>query len=134
MGASDFVHPNIARYRRMIEAFNANDLSVVRELLAPEFVYTMPGRSPLAGRSVGVAPHLEMLRRARENSAGTLRFEPQKLLADDETLMVWGRICAERGGRRLDSEHCVLFRFRGGLMTEGRTLPVDLYEFDAFWS
>ena len=126
-------HPNVLRYRRMIAAFNANDLSGVRELLSPDFVYTMPGISPLAGRTEGIRAHLAVLRLARETSGGTLHFEPRTLLADDECLFVLGRIRAERGERKLDSDHCVVFRFHEGKMIEGRTVPVDLYEFDAFW-
>lgn len=118
----------------MIAAFNANDLSAVAALVSADLVYTIPGRSPIACHTRGVVPHLEVLKRARELSGGTLRLEPQAIAADGDYLLIWGRISAERAGKRLDSEHCVMYRFAEGKIVEGRTIPIDLYSFDEFWS
>jgi ketosteroid isomerase-like protein len=126
--------PMLAAYRRMIAAFNANDLSVVREVVADDLVYTLPGKSALAGCTVGVQPHLAMLKRARELSLGTLRLQPEALAVDGEHLFVWGTIRAERGDKRLEAKHCVVYRFFEGKIVEGRTIPTDLYAFDAFWT
>ena len=128
------VHPNVAAYKRMIAAFNANDLGAVEALVDPGLEYTLPGNSPLACRTRGVTPHLQMLKAARELSGGTLRLEPRAVAADGDYLVVWGRITAQRAGKHLDSDHCVMYRFSNGKIVEGRTVPVDLYAFDAFWS
>jgi ketosteroid isomerase-like protein len=127
-------HPNVVAYKRMIAAFNANDLGAVEALVAPDLVYTIPGSSPIACHTRGVVAHLSMLKQARERSGGTLRLEPRAVAADGDYLVVWGRITAERAGRRLDSDHCVMYRFADGKIVEGRTVPVDLYAFDEFWS
>ncbi|MES1174736.1 MAG: nuclear transport factor 2 family protein [Myxococcales bacterium] len=127
-------HPNVLAYKRMIAAFNANDLGAVEALVDPSLEYTLPGKSPLACSTRGVAPHLQMLKAARELSGGTLRLEPRAVAADGDYLVVWGRITAERAGKRLDSDHCVMYRFSQGKIVEGRTVPVDQYAFDAFWS
>ena len=127
-------HPNVIAYKRMIAAFNANDLGAVEALVAPDLEYTIPGSSPLACHTRGVVPHLTILKQARERSGGTLRLEPRAVAADGDYLVVWGRITAERAGRRLDSDHCVMYRFADGKIVEGRTVPVDLYAFDEFWS
>jgi ketosteroid isomerase-like protein len=128
------VHPNVIAYKRMIAAFNAGDLSAVETLVAPDLEYTIPGRSPVACHTRGVAAHLTMLKQVRERSEGTLRLEPRAVTADGDYLIVWGRISAERAGKRLDSDHCVMYRFANGKIVEGRTVPVDQYAFDAFWS
>jgi uncharacterized protein len=127
-------HPNVLAYKRMIAAFNANDLGAVEALVDPDLVYTIPGTSPIACHTTGVIPHLTVLKQARELSSGTLRLEPRAVAADGDYLVVWGRITAERAGRRLDSDHCVMYRFAHGRIVEGRTVPVDLYAFDQFWS
>jgi ketosteroid isomerase-like protein len=57
----------------------------------------------------------------------------RSVVADDEYLFAYGRVSATRNGKTLDSDHCVVFRFAEGKVVEGRTLPVDLYAFDAFW-
>jgi ketosteroid isomerase-like protein len=77
---------------------------------------------------------LATLKRARELSGGSLKLEPRAVAADGDYLVVWGRITASREGRTLDSDHCVMYRFQSGKIVEGRTVPVDLYAFDAFWS
>lgn len=127
-------HPNVIAYKRMIAALNNNDLSAVEALVHPEMVYSIPGTSPLACDTRGVTAHLSALRQARELSAGTLRLEPRAVAADGDFLFVWGRITAERLDKSLDSEHCVMYKFRDGKVVEGRTLPLDLYRFDKFWS
>jgi uncharacterized protein len=132
-GPSD-EHPNVARYRRMMAAFNANDLSTIAELVAPDVEYVVPGRSILAGHTHDIGGLLEMLRRGKQFSEGTLQLELRSVVADSQYLFVYGRVRAQRGDKSLDTDHCVVFRFDGGKIVEGRTVPVDLYEFDAFWS
>lgn len=126
-------HPHVLAYRRMMEAFNRNDLSTVSELVAENVEYIVPGKSPLAGHTHDINGLLQMLRRTKELSQGTLRLELESVVADERHLFVYGRIRADRPGKRLDSDHCVVFRFESGKIVAGRTVPVDLYEFDAFW-
>lgn len=118
----------------MIEGFNSNDLGAVANLVDENVIYTIPGRSQIAGETTGISAHLAALKRARELSHGTLKLTPRAVAADGDYLVVWGRITAEREGRTLDCEHCVMYRFRSGRIVEGRTVPIDLYAFDAFWS
>jgi uncharacterized protein len=118
----------------MIAGFNTNDLDAVAALVADDVVYTIPGRSRIACHTTGLAAHLAALRHVRELSGGSLKLEPRAIAADGDYLVVWGRITAEREGRALDCEHCVMYRFREGKIVEGRTVPIDLYAFDAFWS
>ncbi|MDF3065313.1 MAG: hypothetical protein K0R38_914 [Polyangiaceae bacterium] len=127
-------HPNVVAYRRMIDGFNSNDLTAVANLVDEGVVYTIPGRSPIACATTGLPAHLAALKHAKDRSGGTLKLEPRAVAADGDYLVVWGRITAEREGRRLDCEHCVMYRFRSGKIVEGRTVPIDLYAFDAFWS
>ena len=130
----DEKHPNVDRYLRTIRAFNEDDLGTALQLTHEDVVYRIPGRSPIAGEFVGLVAYQAALRRARDLSGNTLSLEPSAVLANDEHLLVYGRIRAQRGGKRLDSEHCVAFRFAGGRIIEGRTIPVDQYAFDDFWS
>ena len=124
--------PNVTAYKRMIAAFNNNDLSAVEALVHPEMVYSIPGNSPLACNTRGVTEHVSVLRRAL--SAGTLRLEPRAVATDGEFLFVWGRVTALRPGKALDCEHCVMYKFSEGKVVEGRTIPLDLNRFDEFWS
>ena len=125
---------NVAAYWRLIDAFNRSDLETVAAVLDPDIVYTIPGRSPIACHTRGLKDHLEALRRVRERSGNTLKLEPLAVTGGGDRVFVYGRISAARGPKRLESDHYVVFRFAGGRIVEGITLPVDLYAFDEFWA
>lgn len=126
--------PLVTKYRRMMAAFNANDLSGVEEFVAEDIRYTIPGKSPLAGTTIGILEHLRALSLAKELSQGTLKLTAAATAVDGDYLFIWGRISAQRAGKMLDCDHGVVFRFADGKVVEGRTLPSNLYEFDDFWS
>ena len=76
-----------------------------------------------------------MVRRVRAESGNTLTLEPDIVLADDQAVMYLARMRGQRGERTLDVENMYLFRFdEDGRCYEGRTMPVDQYAYDAFWS
>src|SRR5687767_1745472 len=102
-------HPNVVSYKRMMEAFNRNDLSAIAELVSANVDYVVPGRSLIAGHTHDISGLLGMLLKSKELSGGTLRLELRSVVADDEHLFAYGRVRAEREGKRLDSDHCVVF-------------------------
>ena len=128
-------HPNVLRYMRVVQAFNENDLNTVKENCSEDIVYRIAGRSPLAGEYRGIEQFGRALQTAKELSGSTIAFEPQTILADDQTVIVYGHTTARREGKVLDIDHAYLYRFNEeGKIIEGRTIPVDLYAFDEFWS
>lgn len=128
-------HPNVLRYMRVIRAFNENDLDTVKETCSENIVYRIAGRSPIAGEYRGIEQFGKALQLVKELSGGTITFEPKVILADDKHVMVYGRATAQREGKTLDIDHAYLYGFGDeGKLIEGRTIPVDLYAFDEFWS
>jgi ketosteroid isomerase-like protein len=128
-------HPNIQRYICVIRAFNENNLDAVEEICSEHVVYRIAGRSPIAGEYRGIEQFDRALQLVKELSGGTIKFEPQVVLADDQAVMVYGHATAQREGKTLDIDHAYLYRFdHEGKIIEGRTIPVDQYAFDEFWS
>jgi len=130
-------HPNVLRYMRGIQEFNDNDLNNAIETLtfSENIVYRIAGRSQLAGEYRGIEQFDKALRLAKELSGGTIKFEPQTILADNKAIMVYGRATAKREGKTLDIDHAYLYKLNEeGKIIEGRTIPVDLYAFDEFWA
>jgi ketosteroid isomerase-like protein len=128
-------HPNVLRYVRGIRAFNENDVATAMEVFSENIIYRIAGRSPLAGEYRSFDEFARALRRFRKLSGNTLAVEPKVVLADDRALMVYAHVTAEREGKRLDIDHAYLYLFDDeGKVVEGRTIPVDLYAFDEFWS
>jgi len=128
-------HPNFLRYMYTIRAFNENDLDKADRYCDENIVYRIAGRSPIAGEYRGIEQFDKALKLVKELSGGTIKFEPQVVLADDQAVMVYGHATAQRNGKTLDIDHAYLYRFnKEGRIFEGRTIPVDLYAFDEFWS
>lgn len=128
-------HPNVLRYMRVIQAFNENNLDEVEELCSENVVYRIAGKSPVSGEYRGIEQFDRALQLVKELSGGTIKFEPQVVLADDQAVMVYGHATAQREGKTLDIDHFYLYRFdHEGKIIEGRTIPVDMYAFDDFWS
>jgi len=96
---------------------------------------TIPGRNLIAGEYRGIEQFGKALQLVKELSRGTLTVEPQIVLADDQAVMVYARVKAQRGGKTIDIDQAYLYRFNEeGKAIEGRAIPVDLYAYDDFWS
>ncbi|MEZ4866587.1 MAG: nuclear transport factor 2 family protein [Caldilineaceae bacterium] len=128
-------HPNITTYIRLMQAFEAGDMQTAGQCASAGIVYHVPGKNPYAGDVVGLNAFKELLDTIRAASAGSGKHTPLHILADDRAVMVYSRVTAERQGKHMDMEVAYLFRFNEeGKVVEGRTIPVDLYAFDEFWT
>ena len=128
-------HRHLVTMRETIAAFNRGDLARVGELVHPDIVYRIAGKSPVAGEHRGIGAFIELLEQVKRRSGGSVQLEVQDALADDRTVMLMSRITARREGRTLDQAQAYWYRFGpDGRIVEGRTIPIDLYAFDAFWA
>ena len=93
-----------------------------------------PGRSSLAGDHQGRDATFAFFGGLAQGSGGTFRVELQHLLADDERVVGIQRNSAERDGKHLDVDVCLLFQLKDGRVTEGWEHYRDLYAWDEFWS
>ena len=128
-------HSNIRRYIHTIRAFNDNDFEAAGKYCSENIIYRIASKSRIAGEYRGIEQFDKALKLVKELSRGTIIFEPQVILADEKAVMVYGHATAQRDGETLDIDHAYLYRFsEEGKIIEGRTIPVDLYAFDDFWS
>lgn len=128
-------HPNLLRFRRSLEAFNKGDLEGAKEVYSENLIYRLAGRSPIAGEYHGIEQFYALLQRVKTLSGGTLTLTPQVILGDDRAIMVYARATARRKGKTLDIDQAYYYRFgEDNKIIEARTIPVDLYAFDEFWS
>ena len=130
MGADE----NAAIIRRGYEAFNSGDMETLTEIFDEGAVWHTPGRSSLAGDHQGRDATFAFFGRLGQESGGTFRVELQHLLADDERVVGIQRNSAERDGKHLDVDVCLVFQLKDGRVTEGWEHYRDLYAWDEFWS
>jgi uncharacterized protein len=130
MGADD----NAAIIRRGYDAFNAGDMETLTEIFDEGVVWHVPGRSSLADDYQGRDATFGFFGQLAEGSGGTLRVELRHLLADDERVVGIHRNIAERDGKHLDVDVCLVFQLDDGRVTEAWEHYRDLYAYDEFWS
>lgn len=121
--------------RRGYEAFNRADLAALTELMDERITWHTPGRSPLAGDTRNRDETFAQYGRYGAGTAGTFRAEFRTAAAtDDGRVIAMHHNTAERNGRSLDVDCCIVFEIESGRIMSGREHFFDLYAWDAFWA
>lgn len=125
---------NEALVRSVFDAFARRQAFGLREVFAPDAVWTVPGCGTMAGVFRGREAILRFLGRLSKETDGTYRSTLVDVLASDERAAAVYRASGERGGRTLGLDQVLLFRIADGLVEEVLALPSDPVAFDAFWA
>ena len=128
-------HPNEATIRKGYEAFATGDMDTFRnEIFTEDVVWSAPGKSPISGDYKGVDEVLTFYGRIAELTAGSFRAVLKAASADDEVGFGLHQASATRDGKSYEGDEVIVFRFRGGKVSEGRLYAADLYAADEFWA
>ena len=126
---------NVAIMQRAYDAFNAADIDTLTELFDENVVWHLPGKSSMAKDYQGRDATLAYFGQIGQESGGTFQAELQQLFAgDDGRVIGLQRSTAERNGKRLDADNCIVFELKDGKVVDGREHFNDLYASDEFWS
>jgi ketosteroid isomerase-like protein len=120
--------------RRIFGAFAAKDGFALRGLFAEDAVWTVPGDGVMSGVCHGRDEIFRFLARLPKETSGTYTSRLIDVLASDDRAAALYRASGERGGRRLDLDQVLLFRFAGGVVVEVLALPSDPAAFEEFWA
>jgi len=130
MGAAE----NVAIMQRAYDAFNTGDMDTLTVLM-DETVWHLPGRSPMAGDYEGTGATLAYFGQLAEKTGGTFRAELKQLAAVGDTRVVGiQRSTADRNGKHMEVDNCIVFELEDGRVVDGREHFEDLYAWDEFWS
>ena len=130
MGADE----NAAIMRRAYEAFNRGDMNTLIDLFDESAVWHLPGRSSMANDYQGRDATLAYFGQIGQETGGTFQAGLQHLLAEGDRVVGIQRNTAERAGKRLEDDVCLVFQLKDGRVTEGWEHHRDLYAWDEFWS
>jgi ketosteroid isomerase-like protein len=125
---------NDALVRRIFAAFARKEGFALRGLFAEDAVWTVPGRSVMAGTYRGREEIFRFLARLPKETGGTYGSELEDVLASDERAAALYRARGRRHGRELELDQMLLFRIDDGLVQEVLALPSDPEAFEAFWA
>jgi uncharacterized protein len=125
---------NEAVVRRIFDAFARKQGFALRDVFAPDAVWTVPGSSVMAGVFRGREAVFRLLARLPKETNGTYGSELIDVLASDTRAAALYRATGERRGRRLELDQVLLFGLENALVTSVLALPSDPATFDAFWA
>lgn len=125
-------HPHFALSRRLWDAIATADVETLREVLAPETVWHMPGHSPLAGTYVGIDAVLDFLARVGELS-DDLRADLVDVFVSERGAVLRYAIEAHRGSHALEIEQIFVTRIEQGCVVEAIFTHSDQERYDRFW-
>jgi uncharacterized protein len=121
--------------RRGYEAFNAGDMETLTQLFDENASWHTPGRSPIAGDHVGRDACFEQFGHYGGDTGGTFQAELERVCEDDEGRVVGiHRNRAQKDGKQLDVDACLVFELEDGRVLDGREFFYDLDAWDRFWS
>ena len=125
---------NEALVRRIFDAFARKEGFALRGLFAEDAVWTVPGRSVMAGTYRGRDAIFRFLGRLPKETDGTYGSELLDVLVSGERAAALYRARGSRRDRTLELDQVLLFRIGDGLVQEVLALPSDPEEFEAFWA
>ena len=127
-------HPGVARAQASIDAFNGGNMDALRDFYADDVVWHVAGGHGLSGDYSGRADLIGYFQRVQELTDGTLRLEPETILASDRHTSMYVRVTGTRDGKTLDVTLVeALTVGLDGRWTEFWSLAADQDAVDAFW-
>ncbi len=133
-------HPNVARVRHAREAFMKGDPDTIRDLLADDLIWHVPGRHRFAGDH-GKAEMMALFEavvpefnKSGEPVISTFDIEYEDVVATDEWAFARAHWNHTRDGKRFDQRGIELYRLNAdGRIAEFWAFMRDTAAFDEFF-
>jgi ketosteroid isomerase-like protein len=126
-------HPNAEVVRRGYQAYGSGDLSTLREVLAGDLEWPVPGRSRFAGVFKGSEVFIDRMKEMSQLSQGSLKVQLLEVAATGDIVFTLHRLTGSRNGHDIDVPSVFVFHMRDGRIAQIWEHPHDLYEDDEFW-
>lgn len=127
-------HPNVRRLSAFLDAYAAHDVDAVQAALADDAVWHVGGTHRFSGDYEGRDAIVRYFDSVGSETRGTLRLDPEELLANERRGAAFLRVTAERDGRRLDVTMAEAFQFdEAGRIREFWAHATDQNAVDEFW-
>ena len=127
---------NLELIDQFFQGYGARDFVGLRRVWAADGRWVFPGRNPLSGGKEGVEAIVAFFD-AMGAVMGGSNIQVEKLVqgVSDDYVVEAQHIWTNRDdGHNLDHQWCVLWKFAGSKIVEGRHLAADQYAVDEFFN
>ena len=121
-----------ARVQRAM--YRGGDRGAVRERLAPDVIWHVPGDSAIAGDHRGRDAVMDYFDRRRAIAGGAMVIVPGERLVSGDVVVQLADGEVERDGERLSWRTAGVYRMDGERVAEAWLVPLELAAFDAVWT
>ncbi len=127
----DPLHPNLALINQFFQAYAANDLEAIEQLLSPTIRWVIPGNHPLSGVKNGIT---QVLAYFTHLSKGAFSAQPIVVGVNENFVIDCHRNWSNLADRpNFDGMSCLLWRIEQGKIVEVYNFPQDQHQTDAFF-
>ncbi|HEX9060729.1 MAG TPA: nuclear transport factor 2 family protein [Clostridia bacterium] len=129
-------HENLETINKFFEAYSRHDQEGIKKVLDENAKWIFPGRNPFSGTKEGVEEIIAFFDKMGE-FIGRFKAKSQSLITGvNENYIVEGQYIYLNGENGAELEHhwCVLWKFEGGKITEGKHFAEDQYKVDEFFT
>ncbi len=127
-------HPGVQRARDYVQRFAEGDLDHLRDFYAEDVVWHVGGRHRLSGDYEGRDALFSYFDEVRQLTNGTLKLEPESIVASDRYTAMFTRVTAQREEKSLDVTLAQILRNGpDGRWNEYWAVSDDQDAVDAFW-
>lgn len=120
---------NLQKIQAFFTAYAAKNVAGVREVMAEDITWTIPGHHPLAGTKRGIE---EVLAFFDQLSKANFKAQPLVISEQGDYVIDHHRGWSEEAGG-LDLTWCLVFRFEGGKIKEVTNFCADQHLADLFF-
>jgi len=125
-------HPNIQLIHHFFAAYSTNDLQGIRNVLAGDIKWHIPGRHALSGTKQGVD---EVLAYFTQLQAFNFKASPILMGMNDDYVidchLNWSNLPGEENVQKMS---CLLWKFKDGMISEVWNFPEEQHVVDAFFN
>ncbi|MDX6661722.1 MAG: hypothetical protein QOJ55_2544 [Solirubrobacteraceae bacterium] len=115
------------------EMYAGGSTEALEEMLAPDVIWHVPGRSPIAGDHHGRRAVLDYFAQRKARADGAIEITQHAQVAHADTLVQLADGHATLAGHEHTWRTAGVYRVAGGRIAEAWLIPVDSEAFDLAW-
>jgi hypothetical protein len=123
-------------HRRQGEMYAGGSIDPVLELLSPDIIWHVPGKSPIAGHHRGIGQVIDYFEKRRRLANATMRMRPGEVISEGDAVAQFVEGTAVLDGEQVSWQTIGIYRVDVGhrWICEVWLFPIDSEFFDRIWS